>query len=146
MWRGLPILLVIASFLGCSACQDLRRARSLEAYTEDLVAESEAQLSVGDCALPGGAHGGFCLVSGDRREIEVLVEHLGLIESGSLDVQNRSPCRASTAFGGSDRAAGAPLEPISRFTANDVIPTPVGNVHLVAIYAGSYVACLEFEE
>lgn len=146
MWRGLPILLVIASFLGCSACRDLRRASSLEAYAENLVAESGARLSAGECAMPGGEHGGFCVVSGDRSEIEALVDHLGLTGSESEEAQERSPCRSLAAFGGGDRGSGTPFEPISRFTANEVIPTTVENVHLVAIYAGSYMACLEFDD
>ena len=137
--------LVLTGFLGCSACRDFARADALERYTLKLIEESKAELSGGGCAMPG-VRRGFCILSGEKRQLLILAEHLGLTESSVGRAPEESSCGKFRAFGADDPSRTVPLEPIGELTPGEPIAIGIEDVHLVAMYVGSYAGCLEFEQ
>ena len=138
-------LLVLTGFLGCSACRDFARADALEHYTRKLIEKSKAGLSGGGCAMPG-VRRGFCILSGEKRQLLILADHLGLTESSVGRAPEESSCGKFHAFGAADPGRAVPLEPISELTPSEPIATGIEDVHLVAMYVGSFAGCLEFEQ
>lgn len=138
-------MLVVSGVLGCAACGDFARADALERYTRELIEASKAGLSGTGCAMPGG-RGGFCILSGEKRELLTLADHLGLTESSPRRAPEGSSCGEFRAFGAEDPSPGPPLEPIAELTPSEPIATGIEDVHLVAMYVGSYAGCLEFAQ
>ena len=143
--RLVPALLMLIGVLGCSACPDFARADALERYTQKLIEESKAGLSSGGCAMPG-ARRGFCVLSGEKRQLLILAQHLALTESSLGRGPEESSCGKFHAFGADDPGRTVPLEPISELTPGEPIATGIEDVHLVAMYVGSLAGCLEFEQ
>ena len=143
--RLVPALLSLTAFLGCSASRGSERADAIESHMRKLIKESKAEISSGGCALPG-VDRGFCILSGETRQLLILADHLGLTESAVGRAPEESACGKFQAFGTDDPGRTVPLEPIRELRPGEPIATGIEDVYLVAMYVGSYAGCLELEQ